>query len=98
MGWAMRGLAVGTALLAIAACTGSAGAQATDAYVGTWAFQTSPYTAGNGQVGAVMSGVAVMAAGENHRYDIRMLVHEYITRGAQSVVKIRRRRFRPPAG
>jgi hypothetical protein len=83
----MRGLSAAAALLAIAACTGPAGAQAAgDAFAGTWAFQTEPYTAGQGQVGAVMSGIAIIAPEQNHRYDIRMLVHEYISQGERSVL------------
>lgn len=84
----MRGWTIAAALLAATACTGPAGAQAEagDAYVGTWAFQTAPYAAAQGQVAAVMSGVAVVTPGADHQYDIRLIAHEYITQGARSVM------------
>lgn len=78
----MRALAFAAAL---AAMTGVAHAQAGDAYVGTWAFQTQPYEAGQAQVMAIMSGTAVITAAARDRYDIKLLVHEYVTQGERSL-------------
>ena len=80
------------ALLAATACTEPAGAQAGDAYAGTWAFQTEPYGAGQRQVAAVMSGVAIITPAGGARYDIKLVAHEYITQGAQSVLLTARER------
>ncbi len=82
----MRGLTMAAALLVTAACTGPAGAQAGDAYTGTWAFQTAPYGAGQGEVAALMSGVAIITPASNSRYDIKLVAHEYVTQGAQSAL------------
>jgi hypothetical protein len=79
----MRALAFATAL---AAMTGVAHAQASDPYVGTWAFQTQPYEAGQAQVMAIMSGVAVITPGAGNRYDIKLLANEYVTQGQQSLM------------
>jgi hypothetical protein len=78
----MRALALAAALTAM---TGAASAQNGDPYVGTWAFQTQPYEAGQAQVMAIMSGVAVITDGAGDRYDIKLLAQEYITQGQQSL-------------
>jgi hypothetical protein len=51
-----------------------ASAQSGDAYAGTWAFQTASY--GSDQVGAIMSGVAVIERAARNRYNIRLLANE----------------------
>jgi hypothetical protein len=83
----MRAMTIAAALVA-AACgaPAPAGAQSGDAYAGTWAFQTEPYTAASGAVAAVMSGVAIISANGGEGYAIRLLSHEYVTQGAQSVM------------
>lgn len=78
----MRGLALAAALLAM---TGVSYAQNADPYVGNWAFQTEPYAAGQGEVMAMMSGVAIVTDGAGGHYDIKLLSHEYITQGTRSV-------------
>jgi hypothetical protein len=73
----MRGLMVSAAVMLVA-CTAAApaGAQADDAYAGTWAFQTASY--GNEQIGAIMSGAAVISPAAPNRYDIRLIANERI--------------------
>lgn len=63
------------AAIALSACsaTTQANAQAGD-HAGTWAFQTELY--GSSQVGAYMSGVAVMTASAPGRYDMRLMANE----------------------
>ena len=61
----MRALAFAAALFAM---SGVAHAQSGDPYVGTWAFQTQPYEAGQASVMALMSGVAVITDGAGDRY------------------------------
>lgn len=78
----MRALAFSVAL---ATMTGAAHAQSADPYVGTWAFQTQPYSAGQGGVLAVMSGVAVISDGAGENYQIKLLAHEFITQGERSL-------------
>lgn len=79
----MRGLMIAAAAV-LAACTAAAptpaGAQATGDLAGTWAFQTQSY--GNEQVGAVMSGVAIMTGSAPNRYDIRLLTNELMVNRA----------------
>ncbi len=43
---------------------------------GTWAFQSQSY--GSEQIGAVMSGVAVLTASAPGRYDVRLISNELI--------------------
>jgi hypothetical protein len=73
----MREMMVAAAAM-LAACSAptQAGAQASDAYAGTWAFQTEPY--GNEQFGVVMSGVAVVTPAAANRYAIRLIANELI--------------------
>jgi len=70
----MRGMMIAAALLAACSATTQAGAQGADDYAGTWAFQTTLY--GSQQVGAYMSGVAVMSRTGAGRYDIRLMANE----------------------
>ncbi len=71
----MRGIVLAAAVV-LAACsaTTQASAQAENDRAGTWAFQTELY--GGMQVGAYMSGVAVMTATAPDRYDIRLMANE----------------------
>jgi hypothetical protein len=69
----MRGfLFAWAALMALAAAPASA--QSGDPFVGTWAFQTASY--GSEQVGAIMSGAAIITPMAPDRYDIQLLAHE----------------------
>lgn len=68
-GWLMAAMA---ATLAVVAAPASA--QSNDGYAGTWAFQTASY--GAEQVGAIMSGVAVIERTARNRYGIRLLANE----------------------
>jgi hypothetical protein len=43
---------------------------------GTWAFQSQSY--GNEQIGAVMSGVAILTPSAPGRYDVRLISNELI--------------------
>jgi hypothetical protein len=74
----MRALAA-AAGLAMCAWAPAANAQ-TGSLEGTWAFQSQSY--GNEQVGAVMSGVAVMTASAPNRYDIRIVANELLVNRA----------------
>ncbi len=73
LGWTMRRLLVAAAVAA-ACSTSAASAQSGVDYAGTWAFQTTLY--GGVQIGAYMSGVAVMTAAGPDRYDIRLMANE----------------------
>ncbi|MGE0046255.1 MAG: hypothetical protein AB7H66_16800 [Hyphomonadaceae bacterium] len=65
-------LFVSAALVAFAAAP--ARAQSGDSFEGTWAFQTASY--GSEQVGAIMSGAAVITRAGGNRYDIRLVSNE----------------------
>ncbi len=67
----MRGFLI--AAMALAAAS-TAHAQTGDAFEGTWAFQTQSY--GTEQVGAIMSGAAVITREAPNRYAIRLLANE----------------------
>lgn len=75
MGLIMRGFVLAAAI-ALGACSAAthASAQAEGDLSGTWGFQTDLY--GSQQVGAYMSGVAVMTAASRGRYDIRLMANE----------------------
>jgi len=62
------------AAAAMATCITPASAQSRDAFEGTWAFQTSSY--GTEQVGAIMSGAAVISRARGGRYTIRLISNE----------------------
>ncbi len=62
------------AAAALIACATPASAQSRDAFVGTWAFQTTSY--GTEQVGAIMSGAAVITRAAPNRYTIRLISNE----------------------
>jgi hypothetical protein len=68
----MRAFLIAAAALAFAATPASA--QTGDAFEGTWAFQTTSY--GTEQVGAIMSGAAVITRAAANRYDIRLIANE----------------------
>lgn len=67
----MRGFLIAAMALAAAPM---AHAQTGDAFEGTWAFQTQSY--GTEQVGAIMSGAAVITREAPNRYAIRLLANE----------------------
>jgi hypothetical protein len=67
----MRGFLIAAMALAAAPM---AQAQTGDAFEGTWAFQTQSY--GTEQVGAIMSGAAVITREAPDRYAIRLLANE----------------------
>ncbi len=67
----MRGFLIAAMALAAAPL---AQAQTGDAFEGTWAFQTQSY--GTEQVGAIMSGAAVITREAPNRYAIRLLANE----------------------
>ena len=69
----MRAFLIAAATLAAMAAP-SASAQSRDAYEGTWAFQTASY--GTEQVGAIMSGAAVITRDAANRYSIRLIANE----------------------
>lgn len=60
----------------MAACVAPAAHAQGASLEGTWAFQSQSY--GNEQIGAVMSGVAVMTASAPSRYDVRLISNELI--------------------
>jgi hypothetical protein len=67
------------AFAALAACgTASPGAQAqsTDAFAGTWAFQSQPY--GSEQFGVIMSGAMVATPARGDVYSVRLTANELI--------------------
>lgn len=68
----MRGFLIAAALVAVA--TPMASAQSRDAFAGTWAFQTESY--GTEQVGAIMSGAAVITRQAANRYSIQLISNE----------------------
>ncbi|MEZ5995070.1 MAG: hypothetical protein R3C25_04895 [Hyphomonadaceae bacterium] len=75
----MRGLLAAAALALATACSApqQAAAQASGDFSGTWAFQTQSY--GSDQVGAVMSGAAILTSGATQgHYDVRLLAHELL--------------------
>ncbi len=69
----MRGILVAAAALSLLTIA-PASAQRSDAFEGTWAFQTASY--GNEQVGGIMSGVAVITRDAPNRYAIRLISNE----------------------
>lgn len=69
----MRGFLIAAAAL-VAMATPVASAQSGDAFAGTWAFQTASY--GSEQVGAIMSGAAVITREAPNRYAIRLISNE----------------------
>lgn len=69
----MRGWLIATMAAMLASVAAPVSAQTSD-LAGTWAFQTVSY--GTDQVGAIMSGVAVIARAGRDRYDIRLLANE----------------------
>lgn len=69
----MRGFLIATAAL-IALAAPAASAQTRDAFEGTWAFQTESY--GTENVGAIMSGAAVITREAANRYAIRLISNE----------------------
>ncbi|MCX7358962.1 MAG: hypothetical protein NT015_12580 [Alphaproteobacteria bacterium] len=69
----MRGFLI--AAVTLAACSAPvAHAQSGDAFEGTWAFQTASY--GTEQVGAIMSGAAVITREAPNRYAVRLIANE----------------------
>jgi hypothetical protein len=62
------------AAAALMACAAPASAQTRDAFEGTWAFQTTSY--GTEQIGAIMSGAAVITRASADRYTIRLISNE----------------------
>lgn len=70
----MRAMLAAAAFGLMGVLATSALAQSNDAFTGTWAFQTASY--GDEQVGAIMSGVAVVTPAARNRYDIRLLANE----------------------
>lgn len=62
------------AAAALVACAAPAGAQTRGAFEGTWAFQTTSY--GTEQVGAIMSGAALITRARADRYTIRLISNE----------------------
>lgn len=70
-----------------AACfAAAASAQPSADHAGTWAFQTTLY--GTPQVGAYMSGVAVMTASAPGRYDIRLMANERLVNRATGETRL----------
>ncbi len=69
----MRAFLIAAATLA-ACLAPSASAQSGVAFEGTWAFQTTSY--GTEQVGAIMSGAAVITRAGADRYTIRLISNE----------------------
>jgi hypothetical protein len=69
----MRGFLIAAAAL-VALAAPAASAQSGDAFAGTWAFQTASY--GTEQVGAIMSGAAVITREAPNRYAIRLISNE----------------------
>jgi len=69
----MRAFMIASAAL-LAFTAAPAHAQSGDAFEGTWAFQTASY--GSEQVGAIMSGAAVITRAGEDRYDIRLISNE----------------------
>lgn len=69
----MRGMMIAAAAM-VAFSAAPASAQSAPDYAGTWAFQTMSY--GSEQVGAIMSGAAVITASAPNRYDIRLIANE----------------------
>ena len=70
----MRGWLIAAMTAMLAGVAAPATAQQGGDFSGTWAFQTASY--GSEQVGAIMSGVAVIARAGRDRYDIRLLANE----------------------
>lgn len=70
----MRAILAAAAIGLMSTMAAPALAQSNDAFTGTWAFQTASY--GDEQVGAIMSGVAVVTPAARNRYDIRLLANE----------------------
>ena len=69
----MRGFLI--AVVTLAACSAPvAHAQSSDAFEGTWTFQTASY--GNEQVGGIMSGAAVITREAPNRYAVRLIANE----------------------
>lgn len=69
----MRAFLIAAATLA--ACSAPvAHAQSSDAFEGTWTFQTASY--GNEQVGGIMSGAAVITREAPNRYAVRLIANE----------------------
>ncbi|MEQ1810192.1 MAG: hypothetical protein ABL889_09710 [Terricaulis sp.] len=69
----MRGFLI--AAVTLAACSAPvAHAQSSDAFEGTWTFQTASY--GNEQVGGIMSGAAVITREAPNRYAVRLIANE----------------------
>jgi hypothetical protein len=66
------------ALAVLAAAPASA--QSDDPFAGTWAFQTMSY--GSEQVGAIMSGAAIVRRAATNRYDIQLLANERLVNRA----------------
>ena len=67
----MRGFLIAAMALAAAPV---AHAQTSDAFEGTWTFQTASY--GNEQVGGIMSGAAVITREAPNRYAVRLIANE----------------------
>lgn len=70
----MRAFLIAAAALATACFVEPASAQSGDPFVGTWAFQTTSY--GSEQVGAIMSGAAIIRRAARNRYQIQLLANE----------------------
>ena len=68
----MRAFLIAAAVAALAAPMASA--QTGDAFEGTWAFQTESY--GTEQVGAIMSGAAVITREAANNYRVRLISNE----------------------
>jgi len=76
----MMRMKIAAAMAALTLIAAPASAQTSDAFAGTWAFQTSPY--GSDQFGVVMSGVMVATPAAPNRYDIRLMAQELIIQRA----------------
>ncbi len=83
----MRVMMMGAAAL-LMACTATtqAGAQGADDFAGTWAFQTTLY--GSQQVGAYMSGVAIMSESAPDQYSIRLMANERLVSRATGQTRL----------
>jgi hypothetical protein len=69
----MRGFLIAAAAL-VAFAASPAKAQSSDPFEGTWAFQTASY--GDEQIGAIMSGAAVITRQSGDRYAVRLIANE----------------------
>ncbi len=70
----MRGFLIAAAALAACSAPAANAQSGADAFAGTWAFQTASY--GTEQVGAIMSGAAVITRERADNYSVRLISNE----------------------